>query len=730
MAFTYPLDEYSRDYDIVSIWYRQMVDGLMRMMRLSREAAERHVKKALDDADFSKYVCRFTKRGENGDRKIVQCNLLDYLRTVDSKGLIMSPTMTTYLPPEVKKSVPTEVISTDQALRSKVKKAAQAAKQKGDTTAAQIGTGIQNSLKRLINSWSGAGLSPHTPLYLKSLHPTLTTMCRISTALATASVERLLSGTRYYHKPDRVIEDILNTVDTMSQSMVERAMYLYELKVPTVDELMVIVNRSTEFYWDDAKFKASIHKLLSTLRDWERVAFAYSGDFYHLFLHNKTFTKEMLSEACSEDNGRLKKVEEYALEKLDEDQEVLLTNLIGEEIKGKKLHEALEENTTIKIKANKIANNLLHVFEDKYRHLIETFFRVPTFPIDTARQDKAIRRTVPLGDTDSTVYTTKTISELFYGRGGFDVALEPINDVMVYFVNGVIANALGNFTGQLNVPHDRRKLLVMKNEFKFPTVQITPVAKTYHAHVKAEEGNVYKDPQWEMKGQRFHAGRGNRKIVGELHEWMKEGKLKLNNGERIDRGELVDMICGVEHDLQASLSRKDDVYYEFMKIKPIEEYNKPMSEPWGKHRMYELMFSNTHGKAPEPTYTAYKIPLLFPSGFMAWFDSLSSFHQTQYRKWVDELSQAMPKGKAWPLDKAPTFTIIPTEALVLHGLPEPLKGVVDLRKLAGTALDSHYLNLGSMGINLDYESKGKGLLLSQAIETDDELSENAEILLA
>lgn len=716
MAFTLPLEDYSRNYDIIGEYRRLMIDGLKRTMKLSNDAATRKVDTVLENHDFTKYVARFAKRKDNGDREIVECNLLDYIKNVENKGLIMSPTMTTYLPPETKASICTQVIEADQSHRSRVKKEAQTAKQKGDVTGEQIGTGIQNAIKRLVNSWSGAGLSPHTPLYLPSLHPTLTTMCRISTALATASVERLVSGNRYYHTPDRVIEDILTITNYASRSKVERSMHLYNLKVPTINELMAIVDRGIEFYWKDEFYEEHIRNLLNALEDWEKVAFAYTGDFYHMFLYNDIFIREMLDDTLSEDNSQLANVKDYAVNELDEDQSVLLTNLIGEEIKGKKLKDALEENPTIAARANKIANSLLNVFTDKYQYLIETFFRVPTFPIDIGRQDKAIRRAVSLGDTDSTVYTTKDISQLYYKRVGFEKALEPINDIMVYFINGVIAHALGNFTGQLNVPLDRRKLLVMKNEFKFPSVQLTPVAKTYHAMVKAEEGNVYNDPKWEMKGQRFHAGRGNQQLVKELHNWMMENKIKLNEGGKIDRGELIDMICQVEGDLVESLHRKDNVYFSMLKIKPKDEYNNAMSQEWGKHRLFELMWSSTHGKTPDPIYTAYKIPLLFPNGVEAWYRTLTPKLQDAYQSWIDEINAVLDEGKEHPLNKPPTYAIVPTDNFTLYGLPKELIDVVDIRKLAGSALDPHYLNLASMGINLDYDSKGKGVLLSQIIE--------------
>jgi hypothetical protein len=706
MAFTYPLDEYKRNHDIVGEYVSLMANGVSRMKGISKEEAEAYVRSEVSKVDLDKFILHFTYRGKTEDREFKQAPLLKFISTMVENRWTMSPSMTTYLKPDVKLSYATAVIAEDQSKRSRVKKEAQQAKQAGDTTGATIGKGIQNAIKFLVNSWSGAALSPSTPYFNPSMHPTLTSFCRISTALATATAERLIAGKCYFHTPDRVTEAILVNMDKVDRSAIERTLQVYGLVTPSHSDVMEFIEASTKYYWDDDKAMVSIEALALKMDGIERAGFVYYGNLFHLYKLNPEVIGEFLS--VSAQGANIANNDGDSSKLLDSDMRALVSNLLGSTIKGKTLRDATAESAEVAEMARRVSNNIINVFEVKYRRLIETLFRVPYFPIDSARQYNATRKSVALGDTDSTVFSTGPICELHYGTRGYSEEFEPINDVVTYLINGTITHALSAFTGQMDIDPSLRDLLAMKNEFKMPIVQLTPAGKTYHALVKAEEGNVYAKPEWELKGSRFHSGRSNKKVIKAIHEWMREGKVKLNSGGKVNRGELVDIILDVEHDLRDSLHRKDNVYFKIVKVKPKEQYANPMGLEWGKHELYNIMFSDTHGKAPDPIYTAYKVNLNFPEGIEKWFNKLDPKYQARYKKWMDVVGV--------DFKKPPTYILIPTDNFKLHGLPDMFLNVVDLRKLALASLDAAYLNLSSVGICLDYKPDGKGLLLSDIMD--------------
>lgn len=702
--FTHDLADYERNFDMVGLYQEQMAFALSRMVDIPLEQAREYIKeKIVEKTDFDAIKIKFTARQKNGDRVIKEVPILEYVQRIFDGKLGMSPTMTTYLRPDQKLSLIVQSVADGMAERKIVKREGQIAKQKGDSVQAIIKNGRQNAIKRLINSWSGASLDKHNTFNCQSTHPTLTTMCRISTALATASVEKFLAGMRYYHTPEKVIEDILAVCTSIDNNKVWEAIKKYNLHIPTVEEVMAIIRRSTNYYWWDADQDEFILKLVKTLKPSELAALAYDGDFYHLFVYNYDFCHKMLTRLST--TVDLEQPQETRLKELNGDIATLVSNLIGTEIAGSAIWDYLDESkhpkgNDIELLADRVLNNLLNGFEG-YRLLIETFCRVNHFPINVGAQNHSVRLTVPLGDTDSTIFSTKHINALYFGEAKFDAEQEPVADVMVHMVNGIIAHALANFTAQLGVVPENRHLLIMKNEFKFPALQLTPVAKTYHAYVKAQEGLVFKKPEFELKGARNHGGRTNQDIMTELHNFMETSLTNLNKGIKINRGELVDIVHRIESDIEASLHRKDNVYFETVRIKTIGEYKNPNVGTYVQLGLWNKLFGSKYDMAPDPTYQAFKVPL--------------DFSRISLNDWLETLPNGKREYEAWRLlhDKKanviPTFIAVPKDNFAKFGLPKEIIPVVDHRKIISFTCDCHYLNLQSMCINLDYPNNERVL---------------------
>ena len=711
MEFMHDLKTYTRDFDLMNDYINKMSIGLSRARNIPIEEAMIFVgKEAEKSLDASKEILvRFTHRQENGDRIIRKVHLLDYIKKIEAAGLGMSPTMTTYKRPDQEVSLIVENIAGSMATRKIVKREAQLADQRGDSTLNTIKNGGQNAIKTLINSWSGAALQEHNTFTCRSTHPSLTSFCRISTALATASVEKFLAGKRYYHTPDKVVEDILAVLAKSDMGQVTIAVDFYKLYAPTVDELVTLIRESSDYYWFDLSGFDSIIPLLKSMSAAERAAFAYDGDFYHLYIFNRKFVDNMLTEMTVTEN--LPTPEKECIKDVDGDEFCLISNLLGDSIAGTSLWDFMDKDkhpvdNEIRAQANRVAANLIGLGK-KYSLLIRTFIRVNHFPIDVGAQNHAIRRTVPLGDTDSTVYSTKHINELYYGEALFDRTHEPISDVMVFMVNGVIGHVLGNFSAQLGVVKESRKLLVMKNEFKIPSLQLTQVAKTYHAYVRAQEGLVFSKRKFELKGSRFHAGKSNAKVIEELQKYMDDNLVNLNSGKLINRGELIDIVLRIESEIEESIQTSGDPFFNRMRVKAREEYKDPDGD-WSRYTLWDALYADVSRKAPTPGYTGYKIPLSFGEDSKAWLASLSDRQQKAYLRWTEAHGK---KPTA-----VPTFILIPVECYDIHGIPEQLKPHINRKKVLGAITDPHRLNLVSMGIILDAGKEGR--LLGDIIEED------------
>jgi hypothetical protein len=689
VIFRHDYSDYKRDFKIIDNYIEQMAIGLSKKRGISYDKSLEIVKDIVSKRDINAVKVRFTYTRSNGDRVIEVQPLLGLIRFIEANELGMSPTMTTYYNPKVKPSLITEVIAHDMLNRSRIKKEAMKAKMGGDLVTSSIKTGMQNAIKRRVNSWSGAALSRNNTFNNPSLHPTLSSMCRMSTALTTASIERLLAGKRYYHTYNKVIEDILYTISKMDRKKVVEVIELFNLNYLSNNDVFNIIKRSSMYYWWD-KYD-DLYDLVSKLDLVECTFIGYVNDLYHLFKYNDSLIRSFITRLIDTNPP---KTDSSYIDQCDDELFILISNLISDKLGGRNIRDCIfndqNKDKVIIDTTNSMVCNILNILNE-YKPLIDTFFKSDVYPIGAESQDNAIRLTVPLGDTDSTIFSTKHINELYFGKAGFNKEQEPVNDLITYITNGLVGHVLANYTAQLGVIPENRHLIRMKNELKIPGLVITPVAKTYHAYVKAEEGNVFKEPSFVLKGERFHGGRLNASVVSKLHDYMEEVMVSLNKGGCIDRDELIEMVYNVECDIKNSLDSREKTYLKKVVVKTKSNYTNPNRSVWANYLLWNLVFSGKYGKVPEETYPGLTLNVVFNTGYKNYIESLSKPMQDGFMEYL------RMTGKS--IISPPKSIIIPYAKWREHGIPDELKGIIDLNRIIRNTLDPHYLLLESMGLS-------------------------------
>jgi hypothetical protein len=708
-AFRYPLDTYRRDFDFHGNYKRQMAIGLSISEGISEEEALYFINEEIESGRIMQRdpSIHCTHRQQNGDRIERQVAFSNYFKMVDSKQLGMSPTLTTYLPPSVVKSFTAESIADDMKERSAKKKLALAAKQKGDKVTNMINNGLQNAIKVFINSWSGASLDKTNAFFCRSKHPSLTSMCRITTATCTAIAERFVAGKRYYYNIEVIFEDILFTLDTMKPALVHEAMRRYKLHYPTTEEVNAAIRRSALFYILDASALIPVEEFVAKLSPLQKAAVLYTVDFQHLAKYNDEFARGLVDAFTTVPTDGDAAITDYSeagnpLKGLNGDQVIMVSNLLQDDIAGQNIWEidlTAEENKVIRAKICMVVGNLLNGLQH-YQTYINAFLRVDWHPLHLATQANAIRLAVPLGDTDSTLITTKLLSEWYYGHAAFTRDQEPVQDWAVYFICQLFEHFLGMFVAQMGVAPENRDLLVMKNEYKMPILMLTPVAKTYQA---------YASPEYELKGQRFHASKHTKSLIDSFHKLLKDNLGVLRNGGKIDRGAVVDMVCTIEEDIKEQINSKESPYFLNVKVKDKDNYKQPYQQNYVHYPLWEKVFSSRYGAAPELEYTAVKVPVLLDKSAAkkAWVESLPEDMRKAFQEWQTEY------GKE---NSDMTNILVPLANLRQHGMPREIREIVNFRRIVADVLDPHYLYLQTMGIFFDYKDQTK--LLSEVIPLD------------
>ena len=274
---------------------------------------------------------------------------------------------------------------------------------------------------------------------------------------------------------------------------------------------------------------------------------------------------------------------------------------------------------------------------------------------------------------------------------------------MTYLVTQIFEHLLMMFTAQMGVTPENRNLLIMKNEYKFNSLMLTPVAKTYHANTVAQEGILMGSPEYELKGARFHASKANVKLIKEFKGMLEDNLQKLKRGEQLSREALIDKIMELEEDILQSVDRKGNPYFLNNKVKPAKEYKQPHISNYVHYELWNDLFGY-FGKAPEPTYMAAKVPVQLSnkSEINAWLETLSESQRTKFNAWREKFNKT---GSTFSL----TNILVPLEILNEKGLPEEIKPIVNYRRLIADILDPYYLYLSVMGIHCNYTKNQKFL---------------------
>ena len=178
--------------------------------------------------------------------------------------------------------------------RKKLKKLQFQKKQEGDKVGEAFANNGQNNIKRSINSISGASSIVSTPIYMASMHPILTSTCRMTSGYANANNEKLLGGNRHYHNPDITINNLCVLTYRIDEDKIEKFLNDNNLYVPTAEELFEDILNSTRLYWRWSEKEQIILEFLKKCNREQRASIAFTYDMYLMRKYNPEFMKKFI----------------------------------------------------------------------------------------------------------------------------------------------------------------------------------------------------------------------------------------------------------------------------------------------------------------------------------------------------------------------------------------------------------------------------------------------------
>ena len=398
--FKRDMEDYHTELNPIAGYVKQASKFLEVTFGYTPEEARKKVIEKIKEYKVKDPIVTYRNQNEWGDRIIETAPLSSYIKDTLSKNEIIVPSFTTYTHPDTKKSLHSEFLSINLAKRKADKNAAFAARQAGDMNKFNYYNTMQKTRKVANNSLSGAYASKSTILCNPSAHYTLTSITRCVASIGNAITESIVAGNKIFKKPENVLNYLNAIVTEMNTNAVLHCINKYNLHCPTTDEVMVMIDHGSRWYWKDETYREHIRSYLNRLTPEQRTAVLYTNDLYHMRMYNPEFMRKLLTDLTRRvETGSVDNLKD--LNTAPEGIPILAHFIWAEDLRGLKVNYKEMEGTELLMKLASTAKYLTEKFS-YYKFLIRTFLTTDILPVDIANIKDIQRDVIVLSDTDYT----------------------------------------------------------------------------------------------------------------------------------------------------------------------------------------------------------------------------------------------------------------------------------------------------------------------------------------
>lgn len=691
-------NEYNRDINILDNAIFQSAFYIHTQTKRPLEECIDFVKRKAQE--IKPIEIKVLKRQNNGDRIKSKITIDQLLKTVNKHNYILSPNMVVYKSTKEEESFLSKYIQFNMDKRSVVKKEQHNHEMSGDFFKASICSGMQTNIKYKTNSVSGGHSSPHNVLYQKSSHSTLTSTCRVATSYSNATTERFLSGNRHYYNYDTVIENITSIISNTDYKNLENIIMKYNIHVPTVDELLLMIKECSKYYWKSESSMIKIKQYLTNLDSLQKVAYLYTGDFFNLCKYNERLTKTFLSKMVSSISYATNTDKSFSLDETDltiknadSDIIALVSVYCADLLNGKTIKD-LKKNNEHDYKT--LAATILRIKEVllKFSDLLNCFYGTDNLPSNVFQFPSSIRKNVIGSDTDSTMFTVQNMIEWYQGNLEFNKNSINIGETLCYLVSQVVANTLAIVSKQLGVDDKHLYKLKMKNEFGFRIYMRANKVKHYATLIASKEGNVYKDPLLEIKGVGLKDSKMPPDIMNAIQKEILSVMKGLMNNNGINLFPLLRRVANLEHKIINSLTMAETKYLSKANIKQKSAYKDPKISVYVYHELWEEVFAPLYGMVSSAPYQTFKLSVTINTKRLlkVWIDSLDAIPQGNFNDWLELNTRDSFENLHVPCELFPT------------NIPKEFSKILDVRKITSQLMSCFYIVLEMCGIYISNDN--------------------------
>lgn len=701
--FVLATSEYKRDINIIKHYVDQQASYLSISTGKDLNTCIEFVKSSLRKGgqfEFKDPKIKYLERGDNGDRTEKEGTAWAYISESVKNRELISPTLTTYVHPDVKGSLLSGFLEKNVALRNKAKKEMFEAQVNKNTEVAQMKATEQKQNKLSNNSVSGMHCSPANPIYNETGHSTLTSNCRSTSGYGNANNEKFLAGNRHYYNHHIVLNNIMSIVTNVDYSLMDEVIKKYGLCYPSVEQTLDCIKYSSNLYWWESHYFRKIEDLVCKLTPLQRAAFVYVGDFYHLMKFNDEFVRGFLSELTKKVECKFDGNPVDYIRSSDEIYVNMAHQICAQEVKGfgKKYDQLKEEDV------NTLACTVRNIEScfNNHSDLVKAFWVTTNMPSSMAYFPTSLRRVALTSDTDSTIFTVQSWIHWYRGYYTMDDGAIALIGALTALASLTIIHVLAMMSANFGIVEKHIHRIEMKNEYRFDVFVPTQLGKHYYANMGCQEGNVFEKHKMEIKGVYLKSSNLPGIINKKAQEMMKQitdevMTIGKENPRPISIKKYIKEVADIERLIVDSIKNGETYFLKSSSIKDAQSYSKEGNEsPYKYHLFWNEVFGNKYGIVPEPPYSTIKVSTIIEN-------------RTDLKKWLDSIQDPTIKNKIenWisrtGKDSFGTFNL-PTQVLKNTGIPIEITGIINYKKIIIDLCSIFYLILETLGVYL-YDDK-------------------------
>lgn len=633
----------------------------------------------------------------------------------DYRDKIISPFGSVYETTDKKTSFLTNKIIKDGDKRKRFKKCMLHARKIVDVAGTSAYNNLQASVKRNMNSTSGAMGCNGNFLSSPANYNSITSIARFFIMNAYAHGERFLESNFYF----RTIEQVLNFITTCvklspNDQKILDVCHRHSLHLPDAEEVYSwLINNLRKYYFgEDTKI---IHDSLLHVSPAKLAFMFYMSNLYNIMQTNSDYWKTWVNDILHLDKVDFSR--EYNLDdvnKLDGDLVIVLSTIYNDLLpKNKKdnnislydclspqpeqgVPEAHPEVVQKFIAIGKHMTDMLTGIEEMF----DIFMNHKVGIGYIVEHKHMYRNAIVLSDTDSIIFTTKSWVQWYTGSLAITEDAFAINALIVFLLTKATVCLQYRVSEAFNAVGKDLLTMAMKNEFMMPIEILTYAKKHYCSILKIQEGVVFNKPRLDIKGVGLR-GSTYSSCTREYTNWFISSLIdELCTKGSVDPKEKIREVLRYERMVRDDLKAGNTTFLAIESVKNPDEYADPNRSIYFNYTAWEQIFAGKYGSIMIPTKTyVVDVKGVANPKYKAYLDKKSP----EIANRLEVFLQGLKKGKE--LNSIPINNN-------LDKIPEELLCITDIHGIVYKQTKPMYIILRSLGIALGSDPDTETVLFS------------------